>query len=206
MAAENFTIFIKNSVTFTAFGVSRYQFTILSFHSEFFKIILGRDRASCVFTKCTLFSRRNLVEFITKAYLRNCTYHRVHHPLCPVFRLGHIAEEIKENFSTLAYRVSLDCIYCGDGGRTLQNLASWNHRNRSHQPSNTHFYINLTLSHFILPIFPSTLPLIRRGSSFTSGTFSCNNPISYDYFNIKNASNRELVSFCRSRRGDSTCS
>ncbi|XP_055513390.1 P2X purinoceptor 1 [Leucoraja erinacea] len=70
MAAENFTIFIKNSVTFTAFGVSR----------------------------------RNLVEFITKAYLRNCTYHKVHHPLCPVFRLGHIAEEIKENFSTLAYR------------------------------------------------------------------------------------------------------
>ncbi|XP_078251103.1 P2X purinoceptor 1 [Rhinoraja longicauda] len=70
MAAENFTIFIKNSVTFTAFGVSR----------------------------------RNLVEFVTKAYLRNCTYHKVHHPLCPVFRLGYIAEEIKENFSALAYR------------------------------------------------------------------------------------------------------
>ncbi|XP_072099273.1 P2X purinoceptor 1 [Mobula birostris] len=70
MAAENFTIFIKNSITFTAFGVSR----------------------------------RNIVESITKAYLRNCTYHKVHHPLCPVFRLGSIAEEINENFSALAYR------------------------------------------------------------------------------------------------------
>ncbi|XP_062887830.1 P2X purinoceptor 1 [Mobula hypostoma] len=70
MAAENFTIFIKNSITFTAFGVSR----------------------------------RNIVESITKAYLQNCTYHKVHHPLCPVFRLGSIAEEINENFSALAYR------------------------------------------------------------------------------------------------------
>ncbi|XP_051891613.1 P2X purinoceptor 1 [Pristis pectinata] len=70
MAAENFTIFIKNSVTFTAFGVSR----------------------------------RNLVESITKAYLQNCTYHKVHQPLCPVFRLGYIAEEIKANFSALAYK------------------------------------------------------------------------------------------------------
>ncbi|XP_069741106.1 P2X purinoceptor 1 isoform X3 [Narcine bancroftii] len=70
MAAENFTIFIKNSITFTAFGVTR----------------------------------RNLVESITKAYLQNCTYHKLHHPLCPVFRLGYIAEEIHENFSALAYR------------------------------------------------------------------------------------------------------
>ncbi|XP_041053749.1 P2X purinoceptor 1 isoform X1 [Carcharodon carcharias] len=70
MAAENFTIFIKNSITFTAFGVSR----------------------------------RNIVESVTKATLKNCTYHKVHDPLCPVFRLGYIVEEIKENFSVLAYK------------------------------------------------------------------------------------------------------
>ncbi|XP_067864031.1 P2X purinoceptor 1 isoform X2 [Heptranchias perlo] len=70
MAAENFTIFIKNSITFTEFGISR----------------------------------RNIVESVTKAYLKSCTYHKVHDPLCPVFRLGYIVEEIKENFSVLAYK------------------------------------------------------------------------------------------------------
>ncbi|XP_078082090.1 P2X purinoceptor 1 isoform X2 [Mustelus asterias] len=70
MAAENFTIFIKNAITFTAFGVSR----------------------------------RNIVESVTKEVLKNCTYHKVHDPLCPVFRLGYIVEEIKENFSALAYK------------------------------------------------------------------------------------------------------
>ncbi|XP_072445417.1 P2X purinoceptor 1 isoform X2 [Chiloscyllium punctatum] len=70
MAAENFTIFIKNAITFTAFGVSR----------------------------------RNIVESVTKATLKNCTYHKVHDPLCPVFRLGYIVEELQENFSVLAYK------------------------------------------------------------------------------------------------------
>ncbi|XP_067866166.1 P2X purinoceptor 1 [Heterodontus francisci] len=70
LAAENFTIFIKNSITFAAFGVTR----------------------------------RNLVESLSKADLKNCTYHKVHDPLCPVFRLGYIVEEIKEDFSALAYK------------------------------------------------------------------------------------------------------
>ncbi|XP_038670178.1 P2X purinoceptor 1 isoform X2 [Scyliorhinus canicula] len=73
MAAENFTIFIKNAITFSAFGVSR----------------------------------RNIVESISKETLRNCSYHKVHDPLCPVFRLGYIVEELKENFSALAYKGSM---------------------------------------------------------------------------------------------------
>uniref|UniRef100_UPI00398E6E09 P2X purinoceptor 1 n=1 Tax=Pristiophorus japonicus TaxID=55135 RepID=UPI00398E6E09 len=91
MAAENFTIFIKNAITFTAFGVTR----------------------------------RNIVESVTKRHLKNCTYHKIHDPFCPVFRLGYIVKEIEENFSTLAYKggmigivIDWDCdldwseIYC----------------------------------------------------------------------------------------------
>ncbi|XP_042298809.1 P2X purinoceptor 1 isoform X1 [Sceloporus undulatus] len=82
LAAENFTLFIKNSITFPKFKVSR----------------------------------RNLVEKITKPYLRNCTYHRVRDPLCPVFELGYVVKESGQTFSVLARKggvvgitISWDC-------------------------------------------------------------------------------------------------
>uniref|UniRef100_A0A8D2Q704 P2X purinoceptor n=1 Tax=Varanus komodoensis TaxID=61221 RepID=A0A8D2Q704_VARKO len=68
LAAENFTLFIKNSITFPKFKVNR----------------------------------RNLVERVTKDYLRNCTYHKVRDPLCPVFQLGYVVEESGQKFSMLA--------------------------------------------------------------------------------------------------------
>ncbi|XP_061460700.1 P2X purinoceptor 1 isoform X3 [Rhineura floridana] len=70
LAAENFTLFIKNSITFPRFKVSR----------------------------------RNLVERVTKSYLRNCTYHKVRDPLCPVFELGYIVEQSGQTFSILAHK------------------------------------------------------------------------------------------------------
>uniref|UniRef100_A0ACB8ECQ7 P2X purinoceptor 1 n=1 Tax=Sphaerodactylus townsendi TaxID=933632 RepID=A0ACB8ECQ7_9SAUR len=60
--------------------------------------------------------KRNLVERVTKQYLRNCTYHKVRDPLCPVFELGYIVKESGQTFSALAQKggvvgitISWDC-------------------------------------------------------------------------------------------------
>ncbi|XP_027481351.1 P2X purinoceptor 1 isoform X1 [Zalophus californianus] len=66
--AENFTLFIKNSISFPRFKVNR----------------------------------RNLVEEVDAAYMRTCLYHKILHPLCPVFKLGYVVQESGQNFSTLA--------------------------------------------------------------------------------------------------------
>ncbi|KAK2494585.1 hypothetical protein MC885_007330 [Smutsia gigantea] len=66
--AENFTLFIKNSISFPRFKVNR----------------------------------RNLVEQVNDAYMKTCLYHKILHPLCPVFKLGYVIQESGWNFSTLA--------------------------------------------------------------------------------------------------------
>ncbi|CAD7667720.1 unnamed protein product [Nyctereutes procyonoides] len=66
--AENFTLFIKNSISFPRFKVNR----------------------------------RNLVEEVDAAYMKTCLYHKILHPLCPVFKLGYVVQESGQNFSTLA--------------------------------------------------------------------------------------------------------
>lgn len=54
----------------------------------------------------TLFiHRRNLVESVTKQYLKKCTYHKVTDSLCPVFDLGYIVKESGQNFTFLAVKV-----------------------------------------------------------------------------------------------------
>nr|XP_038021873.1 P2X purinoceptor 1 isoform X2 [Anas platyrhynchos] len=68
--AEKFTLFIKNSITFPRFKVSR----------------------------------RNLVESVTKDYLKKCTYHKVTDSLCPVFGLGYVVKESGQNFTVLAVK------------------------------------------------------------------------------------------------------
>ncbi|NXC43399.1 P2RX1 protein, partial [Penelope pileata] len=68
--AEKFTMFIKNSITFPRFKVSR----------------------------------RNLVESITKQYLKKCTYRKDTDSLCPVFDLGYIVKESGQNFTMLAVK------------------------------------------------------------------------------------------------------
>lgn len=49
--------------------------------------------------------RRNLVEGVTKQYLKKCTYHKVTDTLCPVFDVGYIVKESGQNFTTLAVKV-----------------------------------------------------------------------------------------------------
>ncbi|NWU17794.1 P2RX1 protein, partial [Cephalopterus ornatus] len=68
--AEKFTLFIKNSITFPKFKVSR----------------------------------RNLVESVTKQYLKKCTYNKATDSLCPVFELGYIVKESGQNFTFLAVK------------------------------------------------------------------------------------------------------
>lgn len=49
--------------------------------------------------------RRNLVESVTKDYLKKCTYHKVTDSLCPVFGLGYVVKESGQNFTVLAVKV-----------------------------------------------------------------------------------------------------
>ncbi|XP_006899854.1 PREDICTED: P2X purinoceptor 1 [Elephantulus edwardii] len=66
--AENFTLFIKNSISFPRFKVNR----------------------------------RNLVEEVNARYMKTCLYHKITHPLCPVFRLGYVVQQSGQNFNSLA--------------------------------------------------------------------------------------------------------
>ncbi|XP_044540672.1 P2X purinoceptor 1-like, partial [Gracilinanus agilis] len=68
--AETFTLFIKNSISFPRFKVTR----------------------------------QNLVERVTKQYLKSCVYHKSTDPLCPVFELGAVVRDSGQNFSALAVK------------------------------------------------------------------------------------------------------
>lgn len=49
--------------------------------------------------------RRNLVEEVNGTYMKTCLYHKISHPLCPVFNLGYMAQESGQKFSALAEKV-----------------------------------------------------------------------------------------------------
>lgn len=62
--------------------------------------------------------RRNLVESVTKQYLKKCTYHKVTDSLCPVFDLGYMVKESGQNFTFLAVKVlQFQMMFLGDMGR-----------------------------------------------------------------------------------------
>uniref|UniRef100_A0A8C9U024 P2X purinoceptor n=1 Tax=Scleropages formosus TaxID=113540 RepID=A0A8C9U024_SCLFO len=68
MAAENFTVLIKNNIRFPAFS----------------------------------YIKRNILPDMKESYLKSCTFNRRSDPLCPIFRLGDIVQEAKENFTEMA--------------------------------------------------------------------------------------------------------
>lgn len=45
------------------------------------------------------------MEQVNAAYMKTCLYHKILHPLCPVFKLGYVIQESGQNFSTLAEKV-----------------------------------------------------------------------------------------------------
>ncbi|KAJ8379534.1 hypothetical protein SKAU_G00003120 [Synaphobranchus kaupii] len=46
--------------------------------------------------------RRNILPDMTDKYLKSCTFNRRTDPFCPIFRLGDIVHEARENFSEMA--------------------------------------------------------------------------------------------------------
>ncbi|KAJ8263308.1 hypothetical protein COCON_G00157650 [Conger conger] len=46
--------------------------------------------------------RRNILPTMTDKYLKSCTFSRQTDPFCPIFRLGDIVQEARENFSEMA--------------------------------------------------------------------------------------------------------
>ncbi|XP_041719671.1 P2X purinoceptor 7 isoform X1 [Coregonus clupeaformis] len=48
------------------------------------------------------FMRRNILPEMTESYLKRCQFNRHTDPSCPIFRLGDIVQEARENFSEMA--------------------------------------------------------------------------------------------------------
>ncbi|MBN3296100.1 P2RX7 protein, partial [Amia calva] len=46
--------------------------------------------------------KRNILSYMNDTYLKSCTYNRRTDPFCPIFRLGDIVQETRENFSEMA--------------------------------------------------------------------------------------------------------
>ncbi|XP_051506152.1 P2X purinoceptor 3a isoform X2 [Myxocyprinus asiaticus] len=65
---EDFTIFIKNSVRFPLFNVTRGNFP----------------------------------SSINETYIKNCRHDPIHHPFCPIFKLGDILKHINQYLSNIA--------------------------------------------------------------------------------------------------------
>uniref|UniRef100_A0A8B9LP91 P2X purinoceptor n=1 Tax=Astyanax mexicanus TaxID=7994 RepID=A0A8B9LP91_ASTMX len=80
LAAENYTLFIKNSITFPEFNVVR----------------------------------SNLVEGVDQNYIKTCMFHPEKDPLCPIFKLGDIAQYSGFNFTQIA-----------QGGGAIGILIDW---------------------------------------------------------------------------------
>lgn len=78
------------------------------------------------FSHSLFIHRRNLVESVTKQYLKKCTYHKVTDSLCPVFELGYIVKESGQNFTFLAVKVLQFQVmfFAVDGRGTLAVQAS----------------------------------------------------------------------------------
>ena len=53
------------------------------------------------------------MEEVNATYMKRCLYHKISHPLCPVFNLGYVAQESGQSFNTLAEKVL--CQASGEG-------------------------------------------------------------------------------------------
>lgn len=42
---------------------------------------------------------------VTKSYIKNCSWHPVNEPNCPVFKIGDIAKYVGDDFDEVAIRV-----------------------------------------------------------------------------------------------------
>ncbi|KAL4660337.1 P2X purinoceptor 4-like [Arapaima gigas] len=115
MAAENFTVLIKNNIRFPAFS----------------------------------YIKRNILPNMNESYLKSCSYNRHSDPLCPIFRLGDIVQEAKENFTEMAVeggvigiQINWDC----DLDKLFHKcLPSYSFRRLDEKESNHTLYPGLSL-------------------------------------------------------------
>ncbi|XP_076867765.1 P2X purinoceptor 5-like isoform X2 [Brachyhypopomus gauderio] len=68
--SENFTVYIKNFITFAKFN----------------------------------FSKSNVLDTTNNLYLKTCTYDQVHHPYCPIFRVGDLVRWTGHSFGEMAVK------------------------------------------------------------------------------------------------------
>lgn len=57
------------------------------------------------------------MEEVNNTYMKKCLYHKILHPLCPVFNLGYVVQESGQDFHSLAKMVWMGCEGgCQQGG------------------------------------------------------------------------------------------
>lgn len=95
-AAENFTVLIKNSITYPKFNFHRSVYA----HGGGGRIM--RVRAS---STCRCLRRRNILLHIESSYLKNCEYNVETDPECPIFQLKYMVSEAGEEFQDMAVKV-----------------------------------------------------------------------------------------------------
>ncbi|XP_062310131.1 P2X purinoceptor 7 [Osmerus eperlanus] len=66
--------------------------------AENFTVLIKNDIRFPAFN----FIRRNILPWMDSTYLKGCRFNKYRDPLCPIFRLGDIIQEAKENFSQMA--------------------------------------------------------------------------------------------------------
>lgn len=106
-AAENFTVLIKNSITYPKFKVNRSVFLIR--YRLLTRTVCKHIVLLCVIISiiCLLSSpRRNILPHINSSYLKTCEFNRTTDPHCPIFRLKHMVSEAGEEFQEMAAKVS----------------------------------------------------------------------------------------------------
>ncbi|KAF6716971.1 P2X purinoceptor 4 [Oryzias melastigma] len=96
-AAENFTVLIKNSITYPKFN----------FHGSALLVLCTQTLWLFGFpiTRLSSFSsRRNILPHINSSYLAHCEFNRLTDPDCPIFRLKRIMAEAEEDFQEMAVK------------------------------------------------------------------------------------------------------
>lgn len=111
-AAENFTVLIKNSITYPKFNIHRsVSLNVKKTCVERCRLLSVRYMQTCCFIVChdirrmSSSLRRNILPHINSSYLKRCEFNRTTDPHCPIFRLKHIVSEAGEEFQEMAVKV-----------------------------------------------------------------------------------------------------
>lgn len=95
---QNFTIFIKNSISFPLFDVTRYGYGGLAYNTDFLW--------QCSDFFLFFFSLRgNFPSTMTSNQIKKCTYHPETNRFCPIFRVGDILNYTGQSVEKITEKV-----------------------------------------------------------------------------------------------------